>query len=570
MDNQRLLLFIALSFVVLLMWDAWSAKNQPEIIVSTNNIVSDVAIAPESSAIAITPSENSDIGSSSSVPNDKPDIVVDDVADRPTARVQTALTSNKRIRVETDVFDIDIDVVGGDLRRAFLKRFPIDVHVPDKFYPLMDDALPQLFIAQTGLLSKTSAPDHHAIFSSEQSNVTLREGQNEVKVVLDWVGEDGLKVTKIYTFRRDSYLISIDHVIENNTASEWNGRLYRQFQRNEYDEPGKSRLLYTYTGGAVSTPEEPYEKIDFQEMEDWKPTQSYFNGGWVAMLQHYFVSAWVPAADEVNHFYARSINNTRYILGLTSTEISIPAGSATTLSANLYVGPKEQERLERISDNLKLTVDYGFLTIIAQPLFWVLEWLHSKLGNWGFAIVFLTLLIKLVFYKLSAASYRSMANMRKLAPKFQAIRERYGEDRQKMSAATMELYKKEKVNPLSGCWPMLVQIPVFISLYWMLLESVEIRQAPFILWIDDLSAKDPFYVLPLLMGISMYVQQKLSHNPALDPMHQKIMNFMPIIFTLFFMLFPSGLVLYWVVNNLLSIAQQWYITKQVEKATQKG
>ncbi|MDH5259702.1 MAG: membrane protein insertase YidC, partial [Gammaproteobacteria bacterium] len=452
------------------------------------------------------------------------------------------------------------------IRRVYLLNYPVEQKVPNNPYPLMNDQLPQLFIAQSGLLSKQSAPDHHAVYSVSGSEFVMASGDNTLVVPMVWKSADGIVVTKTYTFHRDSYLITVDHKVSNTSATDWAGRLYRQFQRNEYDEPGKSRLLYTFTGGAVSSAEKPYEKIEFSEMGDWKPEQSYIKGGWVSMMQHYFVSAWLPKADEVNHFFSKNLNDTRYILGMMGTDVTVAAGSDSTFASRIYIGPKEQSRIESLADNLKLTVDYGWLTFIAQPLFWVLEKLHSFVGNWGWSIILLTVLIKLVFYKLSAASYRSMGNMRKIAPKFQAIRDRYGDDRQRLSQATMELYKKEKVNPLSGCWPMLVQIPVFIALYWMLLESVELRQADFILWIEDLSAKDPYYVLPLLMGASMYVQQKLSANPSLDPLQQKIMQFLPIIFTLFFMLFPAGLVLYWVVNNILSITQQWYVIRKIEKA----
>ncbi|MDH5257170.1 MAG: membrane protein insertase YidC, partial [Gammaproteobacteria bacterium] len=345
------------------------------------------------------------------------------------------------------------------------------------------------------------------------------------------------------------------------------GRAYSQLQRNEYDEPGKSRLLYTFTGGAFSTPDNAYEKINFDEMSEWRAEQSYTQGGWVGMLQHYFVTAWVPEKESLNHFYTRSIDDTRFIIGMTGKENVVAPNTSKVFKTSLYVGPKDQAKMEEVAHNLNLTVDYGILTFIAKPIFWLLGTIHEYVGNWGWAIVFVTLVIKLLFYKLSAASYRSMANMRKIAPKFQAIRDRYGDDRQRMSQAMMELYKKEKVNPMSGCWPMLVQIPVFISLYWVLLESVELRQAPFMLWIEDLSTKDPYYILPILMGLSMWFQQKLSANPSLDPMHQKIMQFLPIIFTFFFMLFPAGLVLYWVVNSILSILQQWYITRQIEGAS---
>jgi len=558
MENQRVILFMALAIVILFMWESWQDKVNPpsQRVVQTQPQSSEV-VTPESQVSSAQPVEN--------INQDTP--VVAAKAAAPKIGKVTGLKDSKRIRVVTDVLDMDIDTVGGDLRRAFLLKYPVSLDKPDEPFPFMDDNLPQLFIAQTGLLSNTEAPDHHAVYFVEGSEFRLAPGADELRVPLVWQSEDGkTTVTKTYVFKRGDYLVEVIHDVQNDADEEWRGRYYQQLQRTEYDEPGKSRLLYTFTGAAISTPEEKYEKVEFADMAEWKATQSYTKGGWVGMLQHYFVTAWIPGVEDLNHFYTRVVSDTRYIVGMSGEEKSIAANSAMTFKSNLYVGPKDQDRLEEIAENLNLTVDYGILTFLAQPLFWLLQWLHSFIGNWGVAIILVTFIIKLVFYRLSAASYRSMANMRKMAPKFQMIRDRYGDDRQKMSQAMMDLYKKEKVNPMSGCWPMLVQIPVFIALYWMLLESVELRQAPFMLWIDDLSTKDPYYILPLLMGASMFVQQKLSHNPGMDPMQQKIMQFLPIIFTLFFMLFPAGLVLYWVVNSVLSILQQWYITRQIENA----
>ena len=558
MDNQRLLLFFALSLVVILLWDAWQQKTNPPPVAP----IAQQQISP--SVLAQTPDADKSVPSMTS--SDSLPVVPDGQSGDIKSVAKGSLKTAQRIRVVTDVLDIDIDTVGGDIRRAYLLKYPVTQKEPDNAYPLMSDQLPQLYIAQSGLLSKQAAPDHHAVYSADATEYVLADGQQTLQIPLTWKSPDGVEVRKTITFNRNSYLISVDHSVINHSSSDWVGRLYRQFQRNEYDEPGKSRLLYTYTGGAASSVEKPYEKIAFEDMAEWKPEQSYVKGGWISMIQHYFVSAWIPGSEEVNHFFTRNLDDTRYILGMMGADRTVAQGESSSFSSKIYIGPKEQARLDATAPNLKLTVDYGWLTFIAQPLFWILKRLHEMVGNWGWSIILLTLLIKIVFYKLSAASYRSMGNMRKMAPKFQAIRERFGDDRQRMSKAMMELYKKEKINPMSGCWPMLVQIPVFIALYWMLLETVELRQADFILWIDDLSAKDPFYILPLLMGASMFVQQKLSHNPSLDPMQQKIMQFLPIIFTLFFMLFPAGLVLYWVVNNILSITQQWYVMRKIDKA----
>ncbi len=558
MENQRILLFMALAIVVLFMWESWQDKYAlpPAQIVHTQQ--AQPIVTPTSQVTSAQPPAD---GQSLDVPITAPK------AAAPIIGSVSSINDSKRLRVITDVLDMDIDTVGGDLRRAFLLKYSVALDKPDEPYPFMDDNLPQLFIAQTGLLSSTAAPDHHATYVAEKTNYTLHGSGGELRVPLVWQSEDGkITVTKTYVFRSDDYLIDVIHEVKNESNEDWRGRYYQQLQRTEYDEPGKSRLLYTFTGAAISTPTEKYEKIDFSEMNEWKAAQSYIQGGWVGMLQHYFVTAWVPGPEDLNHIYTRVVNGTRYIVGMSGEEKVVPANSVMTFSSKLYIGPKDQERLEEVAEHLKLTVDYGILTFLAQPLFWLLKQIYGFIGNWGVAIILVTVIIKLVFYRLSAASYRSMANMRKLAPKFQMIRDRFGDDRQKMSKAMMDLYKKEKVNPMSGCWPMLVQIPVFIALYWMLLESVELRQAPFILWIEDLSTKDPYYILPIIMGASMYVQQKLSNNPGMDPMQQKIMQFLPLIFMFFFMLFPAGLVLYWVVNSILSILQQWYITRQIEKA----
>ncbi|HFD31851.1 MAG TPA: membrane protein insertase YidC [Gammaproteobacteria bacterium] len=557
MDNQRLILFLALAIVTLFLWDAWEQKFNPQPLPVAQTDSGNVQVPSTSSTSALSSTE-----STADIPE------VETTTDKPAINAKSVVSRGDRIRVVTDVLDMDIDSKGGDLRRAFLLKYPVSLDKKDEPYPLMDDNLPQLFIAQSGLLSRGEAPDHHASYAVEKTEYRMQPGQEELRIPMTWTSKDGkITVTKTYIFKKGNYLFEVEHEVTNNSDSDWVGRVYSQLQRNEYDEPGKSRMLYTFTGGAFSTPENAYEKIDFDEFKDWRAEQSYVKGGWVGMLQHYFVSAWIPGKEELNHFYTRSIDDTRFIIGMTGKESVVPANSTKTFSRSLYVGPKDQDHLASVADNLNLTVDYGVLTFIAKPIFWLLKTIHEYIGNWGWAIIFVTLIIKLLFYKLSAASYRSMANMRKISPKFQAIRDKYGDDRQRMSQAMMELYKKEKVNPMSGCWPMLVQIPVFISLYWVLLESVELRQAPFMLWIEDLSTKDPYYILPILMGLSMWFQQKLSANPSLDPMHQKIMQFLPIVFTFFFMLFPAGLVLYWVVNSILSILQQWYITRQIEGAS---
>lgn len=546
MDNKRLILFVALGFVLLLVWQAW---------------VEDYAVQPDlAEAPPISREEQAGAPiAESDVPN---------VSEAPQAQAvpeaeEQILRQGQRVRVMTDVLHAEIDTLGGDLREVELLDYPLEADEPEELVHLLKDTQPNLFVAQSGLLAGARGPTHHAVFVPEQTEYRLGEGDKELHVRLNWRSPDGLKVTKIYTFRRNSYEIGVDYRVDNTTAEPWHGSLYGQFQRT-YDESDQSFFIYTYTGGVISGPEDKYDKVDFDDMKDQDLSHD-IQGGWAALLQHYFVAAWAPQQDELNHYYTKVLDGTRYILGLVTPEKVVPAGSSATLGIDLYVGPKLQDRLERVAPALELTVDYGFLTVLAQPLFWLLDYIHSMVGNWGWAIVILTLLIKLAFYKLSAASYRSMANMRRMQPRITALKERFGDDRQRFSQAMMEMYKKEKINPLGGCLPMLVQIPVFIALYWVLLESVELRHADFLLWINDLSSPDPYYVLPLLMGATMFLQQKLSPAPP-DPLQAKVMSALPIIFTLFFAFFPAGLVLYWVANNTLSIAQQWHITRKLEMA----
>lgn len=561
MDNQRIILFLALAIVVLFLWNAWEHQHQPP-----QHLVAGQSVQP--AATSKTKSTQTASTDSSVPTNDIPEVGAKESVVEPKSVAQEVTKSGQRIHVTTDVLDVDLDTVGGDIRRALMLKYPISLSDKEPF-PLMIDKMPKLFIAQSGFLSNTSdVPNHLSTYKTEKTNYQLSEGKDQLSIPMVWQSKDGkITVTKTYIFHRGSYLIDVKQKVTNNSNKEWRARTYKQIQRTEFDAPNKARMVYTFTGAAISTPDTHYEKIKFKNMADWKSDKSFSKGGWIAMVQHYFVTAWIPAKNEENHIFSRNINGTRYVIGMTGNEQVVQANGSKTFNDKYYAGPKDQDRLKGIAANLDLTVDYGILTVIANPLFWLLKWYHGVFGNWGWAIIVLTLTIKLLFFKLSETSYRSMANMRKISPKFQAIRERYGDDKQRMSQAMMELYKKEKVNPMSGCWPMLVQIPVFISLYWVLLGSVQIRMAPFIFWIHDLSTKDPFYVLPVLMGATMFFQQKLSANPSLDPMHQKVMQFLPIVFTMFFMMLPAGLVLYYVVNSVLSILQQWYITRKIERSS---
>ncbi len=560
MDNQRLLLFVALSFVALLLWEAWEEDYGPK---ATTQVAAEAA-----PGVPEAPADRPEM--SSDAPASTPEEVVPATAgasDAPAVTTAEPLPKGERIVVTTDQVRVVIDTHGGDIRELDLLTYPVSTEEPDKPFVLMKDRLPNLFVAQSGLLAaggEGNAPDHYATYRAEKLEYSLAPGASELRVPLVWENEAGIKVVKTFIFRPGSHVIDIEHQVINATDQPWTGRQYRQLQRTRPDGSGQSAFIYTYTGGVVYSEEEKYEKIEFDDMAEQDLARE-ITGGWAAMIQHYFLGAIIPDQSERNLFYTKAPGDDRFVLGLVSPARTVAAGQSDTFTTRYYIGPKVQSVLEELAPGLELTVDYGVLTVIAKPLFWALELVHGVVGNWGWAILIITLMIKLIFYPLSAASYRSMANMRRLAPKIQQLKERYGDDRQRMSQAMMEIYKKEKINPLGGCLPMLVQIPVFIALYWVLLESVELRQAPFILWIQDLSVRDPYYILPLLMGISMFIQQKLNPPPP-DPVQAKILMALPIVFTLFFAFFPAGLVLYWVANSVLSIAQQWYITRKIEAA----
>jgi YidC/Oxa1 family membrane protein insertase len=474
--------------------------------------------------------------------------------------VMKPVPGEQRIHVKTDVYDAVIDSTGGDLRQVDLRKYPVSVDQPDKPFRLMDDGK-DFHVAQSALLGAegSPAPNHKQQFRAAKEQYTMAKGADTLEVRLNWHNASGLSVDKIYTFHRGSYVIDVNFEIKNGSGKPWSGYVYRQLQRTE--PKTSSRFIYTYTGGVIYSQDEKYEKIKFDKMKEENLDRT-IKGGWAAMIQHYFLSAWIPPADEKANYYSKAPGNDHYLLGMVSPETTVAPGANETLKSRLYVGPKLQEHLAQVAPGLELTVDYGILTIISKPLFKALELIHSLIGNWGWSIIIITIMLKALFYKLSETSYKSMAKMRKMQPKLAALKERYGDDKEAYQQAMMKVYKEDKINPLGGCLPMVVQIPVFIAFYWMLLETVEMRQAPFMLWIQDLSTADPYYVLPVLYGMTMLVQHKLNPTP-MDPMQARVMMIMPIAFTFFFIFFPSGLVLYWLVNSTLSIAQQWYITRKV-------
>ncbi len=549
-EQVRTLLVIALAVVSLLIWQAWRQDYGPK----------PTPPAPQSSTI----SGDAPAPAEAAAP-DVPEAVTSDqplTADAPEAS-DSAAVSGDFLSVRTDFYEAQMSLIGGTLTRVDLLKYPVSAEKPDVPFTLLNGKPPGIFIAQSGLVGGTGAPNHHQRFRSASQRYVMEDGQDTLVVPLIWEGSNGISVTKRYVFHRNRYKIDVSFEVTNNTQEDWQARMYGQFQRSVVEETRGIFRTYTYTGGVVSTvePDKPYEKIDFSDM-----TKSNLNlsaqGGWIAMIQHYFAGAWIPDQNVESHYYTKALANERYVIGLLTPPKLVPSGSRDTFELGLYVGPKIQARMQGVAPNLERTVDFGFLWLIAEPLFWLLDWIHDFVGNWGWSIIILTLMIKLAFFHLSATSYKSMARMRKVQPRIVAIRERYGKDKQRMNQAMMELYKKEKINPLGGCFPILVQIPVFIALYWVLLESVELRQASFIFWLNDLSVHDPFFVLPVLMGATMLIQQKLNPPPP-DPMQAKIMMALPFVFTFFFLFFPSGLVLYWFVNNLLSIAQQWVITRKI-------
>jgi YidC/Oxa1 family membrane protein insertase len=481
------------------------------------------------------------------------------------------LQKNQRIQVTTDVYSLEIDTIGGDIRLLELLKYPKTKKDPDTPIRILnDDGENGFFVAQSGLIgvANSPAPTHRDQFQAASTSYALAEGQDFVEVPLIWNDASGLQVTKILRFHRGSYEIDVEQTVINNTANPWSGQQYVQLQRTGVREEDKSFFIRSFTGAVIYTEEDKYQKLEFGDLEDENVDVST-KDGWVAMIQHYFLASWVPPADQIARFYSKALQDGRYIIGavVPSKSVQVQPGATATLHGKLIVGPKVQKDLEEIATGLELTVDFGILTFIAKPIFWLLNFYYQQewIRNWGVAIILVTMTIKSLFFKLSEKSYKSMARMRKLQPKLETLREKFGDDKQRMNMEIMQLYKREKVNPLGGCLPVFVQIPVFISLYWVLLESVELRQAPFMFWIQDLSSRDPYFILPLLMGISMFIQQKLNPTP-IDPVQEKIMRLFPVAFTIFFAFFPAGLVLYWVVNNSISILQQWYITRQIQKA----
>lgn len=549
MESQRNILIIALLLVSFLIWQKWGDDQNPQ--PATQQSTQTATGANNGDANFIPESDS--VQANGEVPTD---------AAAPARRNVVTVTS--------DTLKLTIDTQGGDIVGTELLEHDDSLNSDDKFV-LLTNRANFVNIAQSGLIGR-DGPDANSngrpIYHSEQTNYTLTDGQDTLSVPLTFTNDNGVVFTKTFLLTRDSHVINVSYDINNQSAEPVEAQLYGQLKQSveAVDAEGGNMLMASaYRGPAYSTDESRYTKYDFKKVKETNLNQTTSNG-WIGMLQHYFVSAWIAPLADGNQIYSRYLNNQgQAIIGFKAQPVTIAAGAEQTLSAELWLGPKLQKKMAAAADNLDLTVDYGWLWFIAQPLFKLLHFLQSFAVNWGLAIILTTFVVRGVMYPLTKAQYTSMAKMRMLQPKLKELKERYGDDRQKMSQGMMELYKKEKVNPLGGCLPIVVQMPIFISLYWVLMESVELRHAPFILWINDLSVRDPYFVLPILMGASMFLIQKMSPTTVTDPMQQKLMQFMPIIFTFFFLWFPAGLTLYWLVSNVVTITQQWYIFRQLEK-----
>jgi YidC/Oxa1 family membrane protein insertase len=561
MGNLRPVLIMGLVFLAYMMWVEWQKDYGPAPQQAPVPAVSD---SPQPGAADI-PVLTGQEGSVADLPQvETPPLPgqsgTDSAGDR---------TERQLVNVRTDVLDVKIDLVGGTVVSAVLRDYPVVLDQPEVKVELLQESGNHKFIAQSGLLSGLEAPNHTSLYSAERKEYSLGEGAGELRVPLSWVSEDGLRVTKTFVFRPGRYDIGVLHEVENRSAGNWTGSGYLQLQRTvpgDEDSGGFTNPeRYSFFGIGFYNPEDKFEKLDFDDVAS-DPYQKTTTQGWLAMIQHYFFAAWIPTGEEQSTFTTQAISGDgwpRYIARNVSPTRTVAPGQGTAFESTLYLGPKLQDVIPDIAPGLEYTVNYGIFTVFSKPLYWLLSKIHDVVGNWGWAIVILTILIKAAFFKLTEAQYRSTARMRKLQPRIEQLKERYGDDRQRMSQAMMEMYKKEKVNPLGGCLPILVQIPIFIALYWVLLESVELRQAPFILWIDNLSVRDPYFILPLLNAAFMFATQRLTPMVGMDPLQQKMMQAMPIVFSIMFAFFPAGLVLYWATNAGLSLAQQYYITRKI-------
>ncbi|WP_296894501.1 membrane protein insertase YidC [Thiobacillus sp.] len=538
MDNQRLILFIVFSFSLLLLWEAWQDKHAPPppAVTATN--------APSVSA-GTPPVPSQGLNAPAAAP------------------AQTGFAKGARAVVETDVLRATIDADGGDLRQLQLLTYR-ETETRNEIFTLFEEDPAQPYLAQSGLLGK-DLPTHRSVFQLNPGTYRLTRGASQVEVPLVWNDPaTGVRVEKTYIFKRNSYEIALRTRVINNGTQPVDLTPYYQFTRHSGAPRGASFFLHTFTGPAFYTDAKKFQKVTFKAIQEGKAEfEKTADNGWVSLVQHHFVAAWLPEGNVKREYYARALGHDLYSAGVILAEGTLAPGQQKVFTVPLYAGPQTQKLLEAAAPGLDLARDYGWLTPLAFPIYWSLAKIEHFVGNWGWAIIILTILLKLALFPLSAAGYKSMAKMKKLTPRLQKLKETYGDDRAKLHQAMAEMYKTEKINPLGGCFPILIQIPVFIALYWVLLAAVEMRGAPWLGWIHDLTAPDPFFILPIIMGITSILQVKLNPQP-MDPMQAKIMMIMPVAFTVMFVFFPAGLVLYWIVNNILSITQQWVINKQVQ------
>ncbi|RJS92569.1 membrane protein insertase YidC [Salinisphaera sp. Q1T1-3] len=572
MDNIRFALLCAAAAVCFFLYQAWQTDYAP----SSPQVSQQADSAPASNDgqssdvpdIGATPSSqgsstaSSGSGGSATIAGNRQS---GDQDGGPT-------NSGKTIHVVTDKLDVRIDTLGGGLSQVALRGVPLSSAQPDTNLRLINNGLPDFFVEQSGLIAKDGdAPNHTTRFDSAQDSYKMADGQDTLSVPLTWTDNAGHKVTKVYTFHRGSYKIGLDQQAQNEAGAPWNLSQYVRYWRAPHDNTGDVPFSHAFFGAgwyaAKSGDEYAYNTRSRDDILS-DPLSLNQKGGWIAMIQHYFIGAVIPPENAEVRYFARpkAIQGVSggYATGFVGPQQSVAPGNSANFNATLFIGPKYQDQLAAVAPGLGLTVDYGWFSVLARPIFKVLEFLHSWVGNWGLAIILLTCVIKALFYKLSEIQFRGMARMRKFQPRMAKLKEQYGDDKAELQKKMMELYREEGFNPMAGCWPLLVQMPVFISLYWVLRESVELRHAPFVLWIQDLSAPDPYYILPVVFGLTMFLQQRLNVSAAMDPMQQRIMQIMPIGMAVFFAFFPAGLVLYWCTNNLLTIAQQWYIYRKLD------
>jgi YidC/Oxa1 family membrane protein insertase len=551
MDIKRNILIVALAVVSYLLLLAWN-RDYPAQVVATNG-------GPVTPELPVSPVAG----------NDLPTIALTDAS--PTTQAPQTAVGSSVVTVSTPSQIVTIDLVGGDIVGLSLPRFPVALELPDEPFMLLSSAPSTYYVAQSGLIG-SNGPDANSagrpVYRSAASTYAVETGDLSVDLTLE---SNGVSITKRFIFNADDYLIRVQYLVNNQAATPWRGNLFGQIKRNGAADPSAASGLgiSTYLGAVMNVPDDPYLRIDFDDMDDGVDDVTVM-GGWIGFSQHYFLGSFIPSPTSEHTYSTRRNSTGEYLLGFVSTETVVPAGQTATIETAFWAGPKDQFRLEQISPDLGLTIDYGKLWFIAYPLFWLLTKINDMVGNYGVAIILLTLLIRTAFYPLSVKQFRSQANMRRLQPKLQQLKEQCGDDKQKFMQAQMELWKKEDVNPFSGCLPPLLQMPFFLGIFWVLRESVEVRQAPFMLWYQDLSAPDAFFVLPLLLGAAYFLQQHMTPMMTTDPMQARVMKFMPVMFTVFFLWFPAGLVLYSLVNAVTGIVQQWYFNLKVERENAKA